>query len=159
MEQKSEIIALLRYEEGVKYQPYIDTLGYPTIGVGFKLGPQGAALSNFTLALTDNVINIWLMENINSVYISMGMNDEIKRAMSFCNQPRKDILASMAYQMGVGGLAKFHKTLSAIAHKDWDKAAEEMKGSVWEKQTPHRVARHISVILSGQWAPVYNFKL
>ncbi|MEZ2604953.1 hypothetical protein [Kluyvera intermedia] len=77
MNQKSEIIPLLRQEEGVHYSPYIDSLGYPTTGIGFKLGPQCAPLNH-------------------------------------CNQPRNDILTSMAYRMGVNGLGNFHHMLSAI---------------------------------------------
>ncbi|EDR7562756.1 lysozyme, partial [Salmonella enterica subsp. houtenae] len=44
MNKNSEIFSLLKVEEGVRHNPYIDSLGYPTVGVGFKLGPQGANL-------------------------------------------------------------------------------------------------------------------
>ncbi|MEG1154796.1 MAG: hypothetical protein RSD94_02895 [Acinetobacter sp.] len=60
MNHKSEIIPLLRQEEGVRYSPYIDSLGYPTTGVGFKLGPAGAPLSHYTFTLDDDTIDAWL---------------------------------------------------------------------------------------------------
>lgn len=41
LQQRTQIVPLLRQEEGVRYTPYLDSLGYPTVGVGFKLGPQG----------------------------------------------------------------------------------------------------------------------
>ncbi|ECY1196644.1 lysozyme, partial [Salmonella enterica] len=40
---------------------------------------------------------------------------------------------------------------------DWNNAANEMRRSIWAKQTPKRAERHAAVIESGQWAPVYDF--
>lgn len=61
LQQKSQIVPLLRLEEGVKYTPYLDSLGYPTVGVGFKLGPQGASIKNYTFTLGDDTINTILL--------------------------------------------------------------------------------------------------
>ncbi|MDK9356736.1 glycoside hydrolase family protein [Lelliottia wanjuensis] len=157
MNQKSEIIPLLRQEEGVRYTPYIDSLGYPTTGIGFKLGPQGAPLSHYTFTLSDNTINAWLQDNVDDVSASMQQNADIAKAMAHCNQPRQDILTSMAYQMGVGGLAGFHNMLSAIDAENWSAAASQMLDSSWAKQTPDRAKRHAAVMTSGQWSPTYDF--
>lgn len=157
MNQKSEIIPLLRQEEGVRYSPYIDSLGYPTTGIGFKVGPQGAPLSHYTFSLSDNTINAWLDDNVQSVQAGMMQNSEIVIALNHCNQPRKDILTSMAYQMGVNGLGKFHHMLSAITTEDWGEASAQMLSSTWAKQTPDRAKRHAAVMLSGQWSLAYNF--
>lgn len=157
MNQKSEINPLLRQEEGVRYSPYIDSLGYPTTGIGFKLGPQGAPLSHYTFTLSDNTINAWLDDNVQGVQADMMQNSEIAIALNHCNQPRKDILTSMAYQMGVNGLGNFHHMLSAITAEDWDDASAQMLDSTWAKQTPDRAKRHAAVMQSGQWSPTYNF--
>lgn len=157
MNQKSEIIPLLREEEGVRYTPYLDSLGYPTTGVGFKLGPQGAPLSHYTFTLSDNTIDAWLQDNVNSVSKSMQQNADIAKALTHCNQPRQDILTSMAYQMGVSGLAGFHNMLSAISAEDWNEAVAQMLDSSWAKQTPERAQRHADVMRSGKWAPTYDF--
>lgn len=50
----------------------------------------------------------------------------------------KDVLIEMAYQMGVGGVLRFRKTLDALEHGDYAKAAEEMLDSKWAHQTPKR---------------------
>ncbi|EEQ1468728.1 glycoside hydrolase family protein [Salmonella enterica] len=157
MNKNSEIFSLLKVEEGVRHNPYIDSLGYPTVGVGFKLGPQGANLKNYTFYLTDNVINVWLQENIEIVYRSMQQNEKINQALLYSNVVRTDILISMEYQMGVNGLAGFNNMLAAITEQDWNNAANEMRRSIWAKQTPKRAERHAAVIESGQWAPVYDF--
>ncbi|ECO0585165.1 glycoside hydrolase family protein [Salmonella enterica subsp. diarizonae] len=157
MYKNREIFSLLKMEEGVSHKPYINSLGYPTVGVGFKLGPQGASLKNYTFCLTDNVIEAWLQENIDRVYRSMQRNEKINRALLYSNSVRADILISMAYQMGVNGLAGFNNMFVAITGQDWNNAADEMRRSIWAKQTPERAERHATVIETGQWAPVYNF--
>lgn len=154
---ESQIIPLLRQEEGIRYNPYIDSLGYPTIGVGFKLGPSGAPLSHYTFSLSDNTINAWLQDNVNGTLASMQSDSEIATALAHCNQERKDILTSMAYQMGVSGLAGFHCALSAMAAEDWTEAATQMLDSSWARQTPERAQRHADVMRSGQWQPTYDF--
>lgn len=156
-ESQSQIIPLLRQEEGTEYKPYIDSLGYPSTGVGFKLGPKGAPLSHYTFTLTDPVIDAWLQSNVDVVQADMAENSEIFSALRACNYPRQDILTSMAYQMGVAGLADFHHCLAAVAAGDFDKAAEEMLDSTWANQTPERAQREAAVMRSGEWSPTYDF--
>lgn len=157
MNKQSQIIPLLRQEEGVEHKPYIDSLGYPSSGVGFKLGPQNAPLSNFTFTLTDNTINAWLSDYVADVLADMAKDSNIAAAMAHCNQPRVDILTSMAYQMGVSGLAAFHNMLAAIIAEDWEEAVRQMLNSAWATQTPARAQRHADVMRSGCWQPTYDF--
>lgn len=157
MNESSKIILLLRQEEGVTHEPYIDSLGYPTVGVGFKLGPRGIPLSHYTFSLEDETINCWLRSHISIIQKKMTVNSGIANALIPCNQARQDILTSMAYQMGVNGLAYFHKALTAISQEDWEEAATQMLNSTWAKQTPARAWRHAGVMRSGRWRPVYDF--
>lgn len=157
MNQKSEIIPLLEQEEGTRYEPYIDSLGYPTVGTGFKLGPAGAPLSHYTFSLDKPTNDAWLQGLVDKTQKAMTNNSDIYDALCCCNQPRQDILTSMAYQMGVEGLSEFHHMLEAICNQDWDEAAAQMLDSTWAHQTPERANRHAAVMRSGQWAPTYNF--
>lgn len=91
MNESSKIILLLRQEEGVTHEAYLDSLGYTTV----------------------------------------------------------TCLPSMAYQMGVNGLANFHQALTAISQEDWEDAATQMLNSIWAKQTPARAWRYADVIRSG----------
>jgi lysozyme len=157
MNQKSEVIPLLEQEEGTKLTPYIDSLGYPSVGTGFKIGPKGAQLSNYTFELTQQTNDVWLQSLVDTTLDAMVVNSSIHDAMCCCNQARQDILTSMAYQMGVEGLSEFHHMLQAICIQDWNEAAAQMLDSTWAKQTPERANRHADVMRSGQWAPTYNF--
>jgi len=50
----------------------------------------------------------------------------------------QQMLAEMAYQMGVEGVSKFRKMLQAIRDEDWCTAFAEGKDSRWYMQTPGR---------------------
>lgn len=61
----SQIIPLLNYEEGYREKPYIDTEGYPTVACGIKIGPKGAALSNYSFSVPREVGDVWLESFVN----------------------------------------------------------------------------------------------
>ncbi|WP_114193509.1 glycoside hydrolase family protein [Edaphovirga cremea] len=157
MNQKSEIIPLLEQEEGTKLSPYIDSLGYPTVGTGFKIGPQGAPLRNYVFDITQSTCDAWLQSLVDSTTLTMSRSSDISATIPHCNQARQDILTSMAYQMGVEGLAGFHNMLNAINRGDFDAAASEMLNSTWAKQTPERAQRHAAVMKSGSYEGIYSF--
>ncbi|MCK7229473.1 lysozyme [Enterobacter asburiae] len=156
-EEESHIISLLRQEEGVKQLPYLDNLGYPTIGVGFRLGPQGASLSNYLFTLENTTIDAWLNDIVDNVKADMMAQNEIAMAIMVCNSPRRDILTSMAYQIGLEGLKKFRHMLECIHSEYWDQASCQMLNSEWAKQTPERALRHARVMQSGKWMSEYDF--
>jgi len=147
----SQIIQILNFEEGFRSRPYIDSLGYPTVGVGFLIGPKGAALSNYTFSLSKNVSDVWLEEIISNVTAQMNADKIIYPALRQCNPPRSDILASMSYQLGVSGLAAFKNTLAMIAAGNFSGAAAGMLNSLWARQTPQRAQRHAEVMRTGTY--------
>ena len=147
----SMIIPLLNFEEGFRSRPYIDTEGYPTVGVGFLIGPKGASVSNYTFSLSKNVSDVWLQELVNSKLSDMKSQPSVAAALKQCNPARADILQSMAYQMGVDGLAGFKNTLAMIAAGNFTGAAAGMLNSKWAKQTPKRAQRHAEVMRTGTY--------
>lgn len=145
----SNIVKILNYEEGYKERPYIDTEGYPTVACGVKIGPKGAHLSNYTFTVPREVGDVWLESFVASTIKKMNENPLIISAMKACNQERQDILTSMAYQMGVQGLAGFKNTLAMVASGNFSGAASGMLSSKWAKQTPNRANRHAEVMRTG----------
>lgn len=145
----SQIIAILNFEEGFKAAPYIDTEGYPTVGTGFKIGPKGAPLSNYTFTIPQQVNDVWLQCLVNDTIAKMNTYPTIVAALKLCNAARRDILVSMAYQMGVGGLAAFKNTMAMIEAGNFTGASSGMLASLWAKQTPKRAARHAQVMRTG----------
>lgn len=151
----SKIIQILNFEEGFREKPYIDTEGYPTVGTGFKIGPKGAALSNYQFTLPKEASDAWLDSLVETTHAEMMRSKSIRDANYQCSAPREDVLVSMAYQMGVAGLAGFKNTLAMIARGDFEGAANGMLNSKWAKQTPARAKRHAEVMRTGTY-DAYN---
>ena len=152
----SNIINLLNYEEGWSDKPYYCSEGYPTVATGIRIGPKGAPLSVYQFTVSKAVGAVWLSEMIQQKVADMSTHSNITAAMSVCNDARKSVLISMAYQMGADGLAAFNNTLKAVAERRWNDAANGMLNSKWAKQTPNRAARHAQQMLSGEWRKEYK---
>ena len=151
-----DIISMLNCEEGFSAKPYYCSAGYPTIGIGKRIGPKGAPLNLYEITVSKPLASVWLSEKVKETMADMDKYQNIKAAMSACNEPRQAILISMAYQMGADGLAKFTNTLKAVAEQRWNDAANGMLNSSWAKQTPNRAKRHAKQMLTGEWSPEYK---
>ena len=85
------------------------------------------------------------------------MHKEISAAYGMCNYARKSVMVSMAYQMGVDGLAKFSKTLDHIKRGEFAEAAMEMLNSKWARDdSPERARRHTEQMRIGRFMEIYN---
>lgn len=62
---------------------------------------------------------------------------------------RQAVLAAMAYQMGIHRLLAFHDTLAAVRDQHFAHAAECMRQSAWDRQTPARANRMALQMESG----------
>lgn len=151
----SKLIPILEFEEGYEESPYIDTEGYPTVAGGIKIGPKGSKdksrLAQYTFTVPKVVGRVWQQYLVDQKTASMRNYQNIQAALKACNDARADILYSMAYQMGVSGLADFKNTLVYISNGQFDKAADGMLNSLWAKQTPNRAKRHADVMRSGTY--------
>ena len=152
----SDIIKLLNYEEGFSAKPYYCSAGYPTIGIGQRIGPKGAPLKLYEFTVSEPLAAVWLTEKVKETLDDMDNYANIRAAMDACNEPRKAILISMAYQMGAEGLSKFTNTLRSVAKQDWHAAQTGMLASKWRSDTPNRAHRHAIQMLNGNWYPDYK---
>ena len=152
------IISLTKYEEGWRPKPYLCSEGYPTAGFGFKLGPKNAPLSYYTFTLPLSAGEAWLTSLLESTESQMLQNSSIAPALKACEPfpARKAVLISMAYQMGIDGLAGFKNTLKNIAAGRWNDAATGMLDSKGAKQTPNRARRHAEQMRTNIWAKEYS---
>lgn len=147
----SQIIQILNFEEGYREAPYLDTQGYPTVAGGIRIGPKGGSLSSYVFTVPRQVGDVWKQVIVDGKINQMKSYAVINNALAKCNSARSDVLISMAYQMGVEGLALFRGTLSSIAQSDFDAAANGMLDSLWARQTPGRAKRHADVMRNGTY--------
>lgn len=161
----TDIYDLFQTEEGWREKPYLCSEGYPTVGFGFKLGPKGAALANYTFTLPRTAGEVWLRCYLDEMTAEITRFTEVnntlkilqsKASASLYNDPRCAVLLSMCYQMGVDGVDQFRNTLRFMQQGDYVKAAVNMLASKWAKQSPARAQRHAKQMQTGIWAQEYG---
>ena len=144
-------IYIITQEEGYRENAYHCSEGYPTIGIGKRIGPKGADLSLYEFTASKQLASVWLKEEILKVELALSKLDWF----AMVTGDRRDIILSMAYQLGVTGLLKFKNMIKAIECDDWYEAAMQSLDSRWAKQTPKRANRHSKVLLTGTTEGVY----
>ena len=150
------LIPLLEYEEGYREKPYYCSKGYPTIGIGKRIGPCNAPLSHYEFTCSKPMAYMWLDEEVSKIQA------QLVQYKWYVDQTesRKVILVSMAYQMGVQGLLGFRNMIKALERKHYTTAFREALDSKWYKRdTPERAMRHATVLQHGDLMKVYRNKI
>jgi lysozyme len=129
---------LLIKDEGMKLRPYQDTEGKLTIGAGRNLEDVGISESEALLMLENDIMRVSM---------------EVDRAFSWfegLNGPRKIVVMSMAFNMGINGLKKFTNMIRSIEQKNYSVAAQEMLKSKWSKQVKKRANALALIMETGE---------
>lgn len=140
---KSSVVSatkdLLVSQEGYKKRVYIDSEGFPTVGIGHKLPNRYKELEG-RAPFTEKELNRFFELDSASAYDNAKDN-----IPGFSRMPvsLQAALVSQAFQLGKTGQRKFKNMIDAIEAGDWREAAEQALDSNWAKQTPKR-ARHLA---------------
>jgi lysozyme len=129
--KRDELVNDIKRHEGLMLKPYVCPMGKLSIGYGRNLDDNGISLQEAEAMLKSDIDNA-----------IKGCRDNI----SFFDNlpiPAQEVLINMCFQMGIGSLLKFRKTLVYLKNKQWSEASVEMLDSAWHKQTPKR-ARELS---------------
>jgi lysozyme len=132
---------MLIRDEGRVAHAYQDSLGYWTIGVGHLIDKRkGGKLPD---AIIEALLDHDIAEKSTQVYKRFPW-------VKALNPARQAVLVSMAFQLGVDGLADFRRAMAAMEAGQWDKAAVEFLDSkVAREQSPERWQRHAKQIRMG----------
>lgn len=155
---------MLRRDEGLQLKVYWDVRGY-TVGIGHFIGEfakgdmagANAALSKqIGRTVTGNPGTITVDEasalfkvDVEDVQADIVRNKTVGPVWAKMNGSRRMALENMAFQMGIGGLAKFQRMLAAMFIGDFKSAYTEARNSVWYSQTKGRASRVSMIILTG----------
>lgn len=127
-------------DEGRRGTPYRDIYGFQTIGVGWNLD---------AFPLPDEVID--LMLDIAIARVQGALKVRIPWYLDLA-EPRRAVLESMAYQMGVGGLMGFRAFLASAQAGDFAQGAYHMLDSKWAKEdSPERARKLAEQWKTGTW--------
>ena len=136
------LLEKLEQDEGFRENSYRDHLGKLTIGIGWLLPPEegGEPLPPGYKAPLTRAQGLELARyKIEQKATALARID----TFNTLDADRQELLVECAYQIGVGGLAKFKKMWAALAQKDFHTAAKEMLDSkVAKEQTPARWQAH-----------------
>ena len=145
---------MLNHDEGFSAVPYYDTLGFPTIGIGRKIGNKGDPLPNIT---TDRETeNNFLEGRIKTLIDSFSTHINTRDIFPKLSEIRQAVLVCMAYQMGFAGVLQFRQMLAALARNDFDGAANEIINSQLHAQTTKRCEREANMLKTGMMDAYYG---
>ena len=129
----------LEIDEGVKYEIYLDHLGYPTFGIGHLVVPN------------DKEYREDVGTRVSEERVRECFNKDVESVLRDCTLLYKDfdelpeevqqIIANMMFNMGYTRLSKFRGMKKGVDARDWNKAADEMVDSRWYKQVTNRANR------------------
>ena len=129
----------LEIDEGVKYEIYLDHLGYPTFGIGHLVIPSDKEYrEDVGTRVSEERVRECFDKDVESV-----LRDCTLLYKDFDELPEEvqQIIANMMFNMGYTRLSKFKGMKKGVDARDWNKAADEMADSRWYKQVTNRANR------------------
>ena len=134
----------LEIDEGVKYEIYLDHLGYPTFGIGHlvrETDPEHGCEVG-TPVSADRVAEVFEQD------VQTVLSDCAKLYSDFDELPEEAqlVIANMMFNLGYPRLSAFKGMKAGVDARDWNRAADEMIDSRWYKQVPNRAQRLVDRI-------------
>jgi len=151
LEETTIVQHLLIEDEGMELLPYFDCCGRFFRKCNCK--KQG----KLTIGVGRNIEDVGISEN---EAIGLEVNDikrvttEVERTFSWfktLNTPRRVVIVSMTFNLGLAGIKGFTKMLLCIESGDFASAAREMLLSKWSSQVKGRAERLSKIMASGQF--------
>jgi lysozyme len=132
-----DLLEKIKHHEGFVEHVYDDSLGIPTIGYGFAIKD---------LVLDEDIAEEILIRKLEKLKRNANSRFQWLEDMP---QEVQEVVLNMCYQLGITGVSKFRKAISALQEGEWQEAADEMLDSLWARQTPNR-AEELSNIVRNQ---------
>jgi len=129
----------LEIDEGVKYDIYLDHLGYPTFGIGHLItedDPEhgqsvGTEVSKERVEEAFEKDCEWVVRDCHKLYDSFDdLPEEVQQ-----------IVANMMFNLGYPRLSAFKGMKAGVDSQDWNEAADQMVDSRWYRQVGVRAER------------------
>jgi len=127
----------LERDEGRRTKPYKDTHDIWTIGVGWNLEENP-----LPEAIIDQLFHISTNRAIEDAEAVFSNFEEL-------SQVRQRVLVNMALNLGRGRLRAFKKTIKAVKHGDWERAAAEILDSDAARELKNRYGRLAKMMRDG----------
>lgn len=123
--------------ESFRQFPYKDIYGNVTIGYGRNLHAKGISKQGGAFLLDEDITEAEFFLKANIPYFE-DLDDA-----------RKIVLINMCFNLGIDGLMKFKKMLTALGAGKYEEASREMLDSTWAKQVPSRAEILAKIMRTG----------
>ena len=151
----SSIQEIISENEGVKKCVYIDSLGHPTIGIGFnldrsdasealkKLGLDYNSVRSGTVCLNDfQIASLFVMDLQKA---SDGVKSCVPKFNSFPECIQK-VLLDMTFNMGPRSLCSWPNLIAQLNNQEFKEASENLRSSKWCSQVGDRCTRDATLL-------------
>ncbi|QWF71995.1 hypothetical protein KEF85_05940 [Methylomonas paludis] len=147
-----QLLAQLRFEEGLRLEAYQDSRDIKSIGYGHNLVTQPF----FAGVRIPDRISTDLAEQVllNDVLVTAYTLLQSWPLLANLDLPRRDACIQMAFQLGVHGFLGFSQLRIALGQQDWDKAYAEVLDSQAARECTNRWHRIAGQILHGVYYQV-----
>ncbi len=135
---QAKLQVMLERQEALRLKLYRDTQGKATIGYGHNLDAKGISKNIASLILTEDT-----QDAIKDLQMHLPWYVEL-------NEPRQSGLISMAFNLGIVGLLKFHDTLEALQAQNWQAAHDHVLNSLAAIQAHNRYLEIAQIFLTGE---------
>lgn len=149
---------IARWEEGPRgpaLTAYKDTMGHPTIGIGFNLDRSGAEAKITALGLNYQAVRAGqaslTLDQVNQLFagdVQAAAAGAASIVPGFDSLPSdaQMVIVDMVFNLGMRGFSEFGRAISAFENQNWTLAALEMTESAWYTQTGQRSKGDVDVI-------------
>jgi len=129
----NQLIERIKRHEGLRLNPYKDTVGKLTIGYGRNLDDNG---------ITQEEAEIMLIHDILIAANSASQFPWYRKL----DTDRQGVIIEMIFNMGLPRVLGFKKMIKALSEDDYKEAAIQMMDSLWAHQVGNR-AKTLSNIM------------
>lgn len=143
---KEALKAMIKRHEGVRNKVYLDSRGFPTVGVGHLLRADEKAMWPVGTDIGEaKVQELWAKDFDGHAggatkFPGFDRLDKIRQAA----------IVDLAFNMGTGWYKKFPSATKAIESGDWVTASAQLLDSGYAKQVGNRAKEIADMILTGQ---------
>ena len=135
----------IKKNEGFRNRPYLDSLGYPTIGYGHLITKKEKKI--FKAKFSKKFLSKLFDKDFRIALTAYKKDFNYKKH----SKDTKEVLIEMIFQLGIKKQKKFVKMNKHMKNNNMFLAALEMKRSLWYKQTPKRVDGLIKLLLKKEY--------
>lgn len=153
-----DIQKFITKHEGYRNKVYLDSLGIPTVGIGFNLRRPDAPIILKRLGLEygkvlngDQILTDEQVKEIFQLCLKIAYADVKHYIPKFDTLPKniKLALIDLSFNLGYNRLSKFVKTRQFIIAGDYKNAANELMSSKWATQVGDRAKSIVNLFLSA----------